>query len=52
MPSGTEACTPDGVTVGHVVTVVVRWLDDHPQRWNERFISLALLALHDEWPCK
>lgn len=52
MPSGTEACTPDGVTVGQVVTVVVRWLDDHPQRWNERFISLALLALHDEWPCK
>ena len=52
MPSGRAACTPDGVTVGQVVAVVVRWLENHPQRGDERFISLALLALHDEWPCK
>jgi hypothetical protein len=40
MPSGRAACTPDGVTVGQVVAVVVRWLDDHPHRWDERFVSL------------
>jgi hypothetical protein len=47
-----SSCTPDDVTFSQMTTVVVRWLDQHPQRWHEDFRVLALLALHDAWPCK
>jgi hypothetical protein len=47
-----RSCVPDDATFGQLTTVVVRWLDQHPQRWHEDFRSLALLALHDAWPCK
>jgi hypothetical protein len=47
-----RACVPDGVTNFQMMAVVVRWLDQHPQRWNENFIGLALLALHEAWPCR
>ena len=48
----TSSCTPDDVTLIQMTTVVVRWLDQHPQRCHEDFRVLALLALHDAWPCK
>ena len=47
-----RSCTPDDVTLAQITTVVVRWLDERPQRWHEDFRALALLALHDAWPCK
>jgi hypothetical protein len=33
------------------IKVVVNWLDHHPRRWNENFTELAMLALHETWPC-
>jgi hypothetical protein len=47
-----RSCAPDDATLPQVTAVVVRWLDERPQRWNEDFRALALLALHDAWPCK
>jgi hypothetical protein len=47
-----RSCAPDNATLGQMATVVVHWLDQHPERWNEDFKALALLALHDAWPCK
>ena len=47
-----RACVPNGVSHFQMMAIVVRWLDQHPQRWNENFIGLALLALHDAWPCR
>jgi hypothetical protein len=44
-------CVPPGVTPRQVVTVVVKWLEQRPERWNEDFMSLASFALHDAWPC-
>jgi hypothetical protein len=34
------------------VTVVVKWLEQHPRRWKEDFRMLASYALHDTWPCR
>jgi hypothetical protein len=47
-----SSCVPDEVTLSQMAAVVVRWFDQHPERWHEDFRALALLALHDAWPCK
>jgi hypothetical protein len=49
-----RSCTPedDTVSVSQMTAVVVRWLDERPQRWNENFKNLVLSALHDAWPCR
>ena len=46
------SCRPATASYLQLTTVVVRWLDQHPQRWNENFNSLVLLALQEAWPCK
>ena len=46
-----SSCVPENATLGQMATVVLRWLDQHPARWHEDFRSLALLSLHDAWPC-
>jgi hypothetical protein len=48
----TRSCVPLNATGLQRVAVVVRWLDRHPERWHEDFMMLALLALHDAWPCR
>jgi hypothetical protein len=44
-------CLPNGVTLTQLTTVVVRWLDQRPERWNQSFGLLASYALPDAWPC-
>jgi hypothetical protein len=46
-----RSCAPDNATLAQMATVVVRWFDQHPERWHEDFRSLVLLALHGAWPC-
>ncbi len=46
-----RSCTPDNATLAQMATVVVLWFDQHPERWHQDFRALALLALHDAWPC-
>src|ERR1700720_4636096 len=36
------SCVPDNVTVTQATTVVVRWLEKHPQDWHKPFFSLVL----------
>jgi hypothetical protein len=45
-------CIPPSVTSLQSVTVVVKWLEQHPGRWKEDFRMLASYALHDTWPCR
>lgn len=47
-----QTCIPNEVTASQSVAVVVHWLDRHPERWQQPFVFLALLALHEAWPCK
>jgi Rap1a immunity proteins len=46
-----RSCAPDDVTLAQMASVVVHWFDQHPERWNEDFRALTLLAMHDAWPC-
>jgi hypothetical protein len=47
-----RSCPPENATIAQLTTVVVRWIDQRPQRWHENFLALVLFALHDAWPCK
>jgi hypothetical protein len=52
VPADFRSCPPPNVTVSQATAVVVRWLDQLPERWNEEFVPLAIRAMHDAWPCK
>jgi len=45
-------CIPSAVTNGQALSVVVRYLRNHPERLHEQFESLVLAAFVEAWPCK
>jgi hypothetical protein len=45
------SCFPPGVTVGQAQSVVVKYLQDNPQRRHENAFALAFWAFADAWPC-
>lgn len=47
-------CTavPQTVSVEQAARVIVLFLETHPKRLHEKFLGLALEALHEAWPCK
>jgi hypothetical protein len=45
-------CPPTGVTGQQAVKVVVHDLDEHPEQLHADFLALAVVALHQAWPCK
>ena len=45
-------CAPDGVTLGQMVTVVIKQLRNEPQNLHKDFGLLALDALRRTWPCR
>jgi hypothetical protein len=47
-----DICEPDGVTFVQDVLVVVKYIEERPQRMHERFSKLAYEALKAAWPCK
>jgi hypothetical protein len=47
-----NVCMPEGVTMGQAIGAVVAYIDQQPQRMNERFETLALEALQHLWPCQ
>jgi hypothetical protein len=49
---GKDFCEPNGVTIGQVVAVVVKYIEARPERMHEDFGTLALEALTAAWPCK
>jgi Rap1a immunity proteins len=50
--SGRNVCPPKRATNQQVLRVVLKYIDDRPQRQNENFMDLALEALRAAWPCK
>jgi hypothetical protein len=46
------ACSPNGVTLGQVLRVVVQFIDARPARMHEQLTNLALEALISTWPCR
>lgn len=43
---------PDGWAVGQSLAVVGRYLDQHPEEWNEQATTLVIKALALAWPVK
>ena len=46
------ACAPPEATVGQMIRVVVRYIDERPARLHENFIVLAREAFQQAWPCR
>jgi Rap1a immunity proteins len=47
-----SACPPANVTYSQAIQTVTAYINARPQRIQERFIDLAVEALHDAWPCR
>jgi hypothetical protein len=45
-------CIPKGVTMGQMIAVVVKYVDEHPEDMHSEFLFLAHEALLTAWPCK
>ena len=46
-----KSCPPKGTTNGQAIQAVVRYLDAHPELWDQDFRMLTLSALRTTWPC-
>lgn len=44
-------CGPDGLTVGQLKDVVVKYMREHPENRNYSAASLVLLSMVDAWGC-
>ncbi len=49
---GGLVCSPEEVTNGQAIRVVVQYIDARPARSHEQFAFLALEAIQAAWPCK
>ncbi len=45
-------CLPAEVTVGQMIRVVTRYIDERPARLHEDFMALAEEAMRQAWPCR
>ena len=45
-------CLHPEVTVGQMIRVVTRYIDDRPARLHEDFMTLAEEAMRQAWPCR
>lgn len=44
-------CMPPTATVRQIIRVVVKYMQDHPERLHEDVLNLAGPAIHKAWPC-
>jgi hypothetical protein len=47
--AGDKRCVPDGVTVGQLVDVVVRYLEQKPEIRHTSAAALAMTAIRNTW---
>lgn len=47
-----QTCVPANATVGQVARVLVKFLEDNPNRLHEPVGLLYMEALYDAFPCK
>jgi hypothetical protein len=50
--TGRDHCRPEGTTLIQNVRVVVKYLNDHPEKLHEKASTLILQAFRDAFPCK
>lgn len=49
--NGSAFCTPDGVTVGQMRDVLLKYLDTHPAHRHRDYRAITLEALVRAFPC-
>jgi hypothetical protein len=42
--------TPTNVTQGQICAIVVKYLNEHPEEWNQPAFNLIINALHKSFP--
>jgi hypothetical protein len=52
LPAGKCADVPNGVEYTQLISVVVRYINQRPERMHEHFGKLTVEALHAAWPCR
>lgn len=45
-------CPPDGASIDQTKKVVLKYIEDRPERLHEPFVFLAIEALRKAWPCR
>jgi len=50
-PKMLSSCVPESVSPHIVAKAVVDFLEQHPERFHERFDIRSAAALHSAWPC-
>jgi hypothetical protein len=50
--TGYQICVPDGVNNGQQMSVVVRYMRNHPEKLYNDFTYLVMDAFLEAWPCK
>ncbi len=51
LPDDFRFCTPEASTLGQAASIVVSYMDKHPESMDKNFKDLAATALHAAWPC-
>jgi Ssp1 endopeptidase immunity protein Rap1a len=46
-----RSCPPSDASLKQTVQVVIKYIDERPERMNESFKKLAIEAIRDAWPC-
>src|ERR1700739_400072 len=52
LPADVRACPPAQGSILESVKVLLRYLDNNPDRLNEPGITLAIEAFRNDWPCR
>lgn len=52
VPEALRACFPDKVTNEQSAQIVVKYLQDNPEKLNASYLPLVVAALSDAYPCE
>jgi hypothetical protein len=45
-------CVPKETTVVEQIKAITKFMDGHPERMNQDFVRVAMLAFYEAWPCR
>ena len=46
------ACFPDGVTLGQITDIMIKYMNDHPEKLHLASGLLVTIALQEAFPCE
>ena len=52
LANGQSFCLPTGITPQDVIQATVAFMQDHPDRKQDLFASVMVVAVRTKWPCQ